>query len=66
MKQLKLKSQTQEVEVRDPNLEELRAQRRARREVNQRVEALKVNLLRICEHNVEQAVRLIRRWLKEK
>lgn len=48
---------------RTPKLEEMRAQRRARRETNRRVEELKMTLLRITEHHMDHAVRLIRRWL---
>ncbi|MBQ7457034.1 MAG: hypothetical protein IJS54_05485 [Desulfovibrio sp.] len=45
------------------SLDELRAQHRERVETNRRVEELKLSLLRITEHNMDQAVRLIRRWL---
>lgn len=48
-----------------PSLAELRAQRRAQRETNQRVEELKLRVLRFTEQNMEQAVRLIKRWLSE-
>ena len=44
-------------------IEELRAQRKARRETNRRVDELKLNLLRITEHHMDHVVRLIRRWL---
>ncbi|MBO4335732.1 MAG: flagellar M-ring protein FliF [Desulfovibrio sp.] len=47
-----------------PSLEELRAQRRERAETNRRVEDLKLRLLRITEQHMDQAVRLIRRWLR--
>ncbi len=46
------------------SLDELRAQHRERAETNRRVEELKLSLLRMTEHNMDQAVRLIRRWLK--
>ena len=46
------------------SLEELRAQHRERVETNRRVEELKLSLLRMTEHNIDQVVRLIRRWLK--
>ena len=48
-----------------PSLEELRAQRRARVQTNKRVEDLKLRLLRITESHMDQAVRIIRRWLGE-
>ena len=49
----------------DPRLAELRAQRRAQKETNQRIEELKVRVIRFTEQHMEQAVRLIKRWLKE-
>ncbi len=45
------------------SLEELRALRKARKETNQRVDELKQRLFRITEQHMEQAVRLIKRWL---
>ncbi|MBQ7617811.1 MAG: flagellar M-ring protein FliF [Desulfovibrio sp.] len=45
------------------SLDELREQRRARLETNRRIESLKLSLLRSAEQNIDQAVRLIRRWL---
>lgn len=45
------------------SLEELKALRKARKETNQRVEELKQRLFRITEQHMEQAVRLIKRWL---
>ncbi|MBO5490199.1 MAG: flagellar M-ring protein FliF [Desulfovibrio sp.] len=48
-----------------PSLAKLRAQRRAQRETNQRVEELKLRVLRFTEQHMEQAVRLIKRWLAE-
>ena len=48
-----------------PSLEDLRALRRARKETNQRVDALKLRLLHLTEHHMDHAVRLIRRWLVE-
>lgn len=48
-----------------PSLAELRALRAAHRESAQRVEELKVRLFRITEQHMDQAVRLIRRWLSE-
>ena len=64
MKQPKPKQESAANE-RDSTLDELRAMRRARRETNQRIEQLKVTLLRMSEHNIEQAVRLLRRWLRD-
>ncbi|MBQ9405994.1 MAG: flagellar M-ring protein FliF [Desulfovibrio sp.] len=46
-------------------LAEIRAQRRAQRETNHRIEDLKVQLIQFTEKHMEQAVRLIKRWLKE-
>ncbi|MBO4369068.1 MAG: flagellar M-ring protein FliF [Desulfovibrio sp.] len=46
------------------NLEELRAQHRERMQTNKRVDELKLRLLRITDHHMDQAVRLIRRWLR--
>ncbi|VZH35005.1 conserved protein of unknown function [Desulfovibrio sp. 86] len=40
--------------------------RRAQRETNQRVEDLKLRLFRITEQHMDQAVRLIKRWLSDK
>lgn len=45
-------------------LDELRTQHRERVETNRRVEELKVSLFHITEHSMDQAVRIIRRWLK--
>ncbi len=46
-----------------PNLEELRAIRLAQRETNRRVEELKMDLFRITEQHMDQAVSLLRRWM---
>ena len=62
MKQLKLRD-NDAVSERDPNLEELRAQRRARRETNKRIEQLKINILRLVERDIEQCVRILRSWI---
>ncbi|MBQ9453148.1 MAG: flagellar M-ring protein FliF [Desulfovibrio sp.] len=48
-----------------PELAELRAQRRAQRETNQRIEELKLRVIRFTDQHMEQAVRLIKRWLTE-
>ena len=47
-----------------PTLEELRARRLERREVNKRVDELKTKLFRMTEGHMEQTVRVIRGWLK--
>lgn len=68
MKQLKLKAKGRSDDSQDSfniNFEELRAQRRARLEMNRRIEALKVSLLRMTDKNMEHAVRLVRRWLAQ-
>ncbi|MBQ9537384.1 MAG: flagellar M-ring protein FliF [Desulfovibrionaceae bacterium] len=67
MKQLKLKNNGNVANGRlsGAELEELRTQHRSRLETNRRVEQLKVNLLRITESNMDQTVRLLRRWLTE-
>ena len=46
-----------------PSLADLKALRKARKETNQRVEELKQRLFRITEQHMDQAIRLIRRWL---
>ena len=48
-----------------PSLSELKALRAAQRDRAQRVEELKVRLFRITEQHMDQAVRLIRRWLSD-
>jgi flagellar biosynthesis/type III secretory pathway M-ring protein FliF/YscJ len=47
----------------DPSLAELKARRRAQKECTQRIEALKTRIFRITERHMEQAVRLVRRWI---
>ncbi|MDD4701872.1 MAG: flagellar M-ring protein FliF [Desulfovibrio sp.] len=49
-----------------PSLSQLKALRLAKKETNQRVEELKLRLFRITEQHMDQAVRLIKRWLSEK
>ncbi|MEG6503011.1 MULTISPECIES: flagellar M-ring protein FliF [unclassified Desulfovibrio] len=49
-----------------PALAQLKALRLAQRETNQRVEELKLRLVRITEQHMDQAVRLIKRWLSDK
>ena len=48
------------------SLAQLKTLRRAQRETNQRVEELKLRLFRITEQHMDQAVRLIKRWLSDK
>ena len=48
------------------SLTQLKTLRRAQRETNQRVEDLKLRLFRITEQHMDQAVRLIKRWLSDK
>ncbi|MBS6830189.1 MAG: flagellar M-ring protein FliF [Desulfovibrio sp.] len=49
-----------------PSLAELKALRHAQKETNQRVEELKLRLFHITEQHMDQAVRLIRRWLEDR
>ncbi len=49
-----------------PSLAQLKALRLAQKETNQRVEELKLRLFRITEQHMDQAVRLIKRWLSDK
>jgi len=46
-----------------PSMADLRALRLAQRETNQRVEELKLKLLHVAEQHMDQAVRIIRRWM---
>lgn len=48
-----------------PALADLRAIRLAHRATNQRVEELKLRVFRMTEQHMDQAVSLIRRWLKD-
>lgn len=50
----------------DTALAQLKALRLAQKEGNQRVEELKMRLFRITEQHMDQAVRLIKRWLSDK
>ncbi|MBQ3059963.1 MAG: flagellar M-ring protein FliF [Desulfovibrio sp.] len=49
-----------------PSLADLKALRLAQRETNQRVEELKLKLFHATEQHMDQAVRLIRRMMKNK
>lgn len=48
-----------------PALADIRAIRLAQKATNQRVEELKLRLFRMTEQHMDQAVSLIRRWLKD-
>ena len=48
-----------------PSLAELKEIRLARKATAQRVEDLKLRLFRMTEQHMDQAVSLIRRWLKK-
>ncbi|WP_165072049.1 MULTISPECIES: flagellar M-ring protein FliF [unclassified Desulfovibrio] len=48
-----------------PDLAELRALRHAQKETNARVEELKLRLFRITEQHMDQAIRIIKRWLAQ-
>ena len=48
-----------------PELAELKARRRMQKEYSQRIETLKMRIFRITEQHMEQAVRLIHRWLSD-
>lgn len=48
-----------------PALADLRAIRLSQRATNQRVEELKLRVFRMTEQHMDQAVSLIRRWLKD-
>lgn len=52
--------------AKNSSLAQLKALRLAQKESNQRVEELKVRLFRITEQHMDQAVRLIKRWLSDK
>lgn len=70
MKQRKSDQQSlpagEENSSRVPSLARLRALRHAQKETNQRVEELKLRLFRITEQHMDQAVRLIKRWLSDR
>lgn len=46
-----------------PSLAELRAYRHAQKETNRRVEELRLRLFRMTEQHMDQAIRIIKRWL---
>ncbi|MDR2745066.1 MAG: flagellar M-ring protein FliF [Desulfovibrio sp.] len=47
------------------SLAERKARRRAQKEYTQRIETFKTRIFRITDRHMEQAVRLIRRWLSD-
>ena len=49
-----------------PSLAQPALARRARKETNLRVEELKMRLFQLSEQHMDQAVRLIKRWLSDK
>ncbi len=66
MKQLPPKAADRQLTESNSTLSQLKALRLAQRESNQRVEELKMRLFHITEQHMEQAVRLIKRWLADK
>ena len=66
MKQLPPKAPNRQLTESNSTLSQLKALRLAQRESNQRVEELKMRLFHITEQHMEQAVRLIKRWLADK
>ena len=66
MKQLPPKAQNRQLSESNSTLSQLKALRLAQKESNQRVEELKMRLFHITEQHMDQAVRLIKRWLADK
>lgn len=66
MKQLPPKATNRQLTESSPELSQLKALRLAQKESNQRVEELKMRLFHITEQHMDQAVRLIKRWLADK
>ncbi|WP_298998627.1 flagellar M-ring protein FliF [uncultured Desulfovibrio sp.] len=66
MKQLPPKAQNRQLTESNSTLSQLKALRLAQKESNQRVEELKMRLFHITEQHMDQAVRLIKRWLADK
>ena len=66
MKQLKPKAPDRQLTESSSTLSQLKALRLAQKESNQRVEELKMRLFHITEQHMDQAVRLIKRWLADK
>ena len=66
MKQLPPKVNDRQLTESSSTLSQLKALRLAQTESNQRVEELKMRLFHITEQHMDQAVRLIKRWLADK
>ncbi len=66
MKQLPPKASNRQSTESSSTLSQLKALRLAQKESNQRVEELKMRLFHITEQHMDQAVRLIKRWLADK
>ena len=66
MKQLKPSQASRVPAENNATLSQLKALRLAQKESNQRVEELKMRLFHITEKHMDQAVRLIKRWLADK
>ncbi|WP_291445978.1 flagellar M-ring protein FliF [Desulfovibrio sp.] len=66
MKQLPPKVNDRQLTESSSTLSQLKALRLAQKESNQRVEELKMRLFHITEQHMDQAVRLIKRWLADK
>lgn len=47
-----------------PQLAELKALRKAQRESNQRIEELKLRLFQISERHMEQAINIMKQWVR--
>ena len=60
------KPQNRQLTESNSTLSQLKALRLAQKESNQRVEELKMRLFHITEQHMDQAVRLIKRWLADK
>ena len=66
MKQLPPKAPDRQLTESSSTLSQLKALRLAQKESNQRVEELKMRLFHITEQHMDQAVRIIKRWLADK
>ena len=66
MKKLPPSENSRQLTESSASLSQLKALRLAQKESNQRVEELKMRLFHITEQHMDQAVRLIKRWLADK
>ncbi len=66
MKKLPPSETSRQLTESSSTLSQLKALRLAQKESNQRVEELKMRLFHITEQHMDQAVRLIKRWLADK